>query len=361
MILALAVRITAFTVAKHQKRFYHGDQAYHTEIGRNVMQGNGLKFDNESFLAYRRLIRDHPNGWVDLNELERRPDEISDRNPSGISHIDFGYGVLAGLIWKCRGKIDWTPIILLQIVIDSSMCFLIYLIGRNIGDRRKGLLVALFFALFPLEIRLAILPTYSVWVSFFYISSVYLLLVERRQEKRWSSLAIVAAIGILSAYTAWIRSTVVLFPMFMAAYFLLKRKRFQWVKAAILITVFSCAYLTPKAWHTYTDSGVFRITRGTAWFSFYCGLGQFKNDFGIDHTDGSAIEYCIEQDPSLVEKSYTASWQRYEELLETRVKEIIRENPLWYAGTVLKRAVFANIKVDHFRDNDNQKVYHLGS
>ncbi len=219
------------------------------------------------------------------------------------------------------------------------MCIPLYFIGQSLGSRGKGLLVALLFALFPLEIKLAITPSYDVWASFFYILAVYLLILEQKQEKRWASLAVVAGIGGLSAYTAWIRSTVVLFPIAMAIYLLFsRRKKFQWVKAALLIMVFSCMYIMPKAFRTYASSGEFRIARGTMWFSYYCGLGQFKNDFGIRPFDGAAIKYCIEQDPELRDKPWISNWQRYEELLEVRVKEVISEHPLWYAGTILKRA-----------------------
>ena len=335
VILALAVRVAAFTVALHRVDFYHGAWDYHTEIGRNVMKGRWLEFRGDVFIAYSELSRNHPNGWVNFNKLEVKSNEDS----LSISHIDFGYGVLAGLIWKCLGRIDWGFIILLQIAIDSLMCIPLYFIGQNIGSKKKGLLAALLFALFPLEIKSAITPSYDIWVSFFYISAVYLLLLEQKQEKKWSSLAIVAGIGVLNAYTAWIRSTVVLFPVIIAMYLLLDpREKFQWVKAASLILVFSFMYIIPKVAHTYNDSGEFRITRGTVWFSFYAGLGQFKNDFGIDPTDTAILKYCIEKSPELADKPYVYNWQRYEEILEPRVKEIIRENPLWYTGTVLKRA-----------------------
>lgn len=334
VVLALAVRVIAFSSAMHQERFYHSGQDIQTEIGRNVMQGNWLRFDVRNFLAYRELLRNHPTGWVDFNNFE----EGSEEDLSSISHVDFGYGVLAGLIWRIWGKIDWMPVICLQIIIDSLMCVLLYFIGQSIGSRRKGLLVAVLFALFPLEIRLAILPHYDIWVSFFYICSVYLLLQEQKQESKWSSLALILGLGILSACTAWVRSIIVLFPVIIGLYLLLRGQSYKWVKVILLLVTFSCAYVIPKAYHTYIDSGEFRITRGTMWFSFYVGLGQFKNDFGMDGTDGSAVSYCVEKDPKLVDKNYFYNWQRYEELLEPRVKEIIRENPLWYVGTVLKRA-----------------------
>ena len=218
------------------------------------------------------------------------------------------------------------------------MCIPLYFIGKNIGDRRKGLLTAALFALFPLEMSRAIIPSYDVWITFCYILCVYLILLEQKQEKRWLSLVIVAGIGGLNAYTAWIRSTVVLFPVIIVIYLLLRRKRFQWVKAVLLIVVFSCMYIVPKALHTYVDTGKLRITRGVMWGSFYAGLGQFKNDFGIEATDASAMKYCVEKDPELAGKNFFDNWQRYEEIWEVRVKEIIRENPLWYAGTVMKRA-----------------------
>ena len=334
VILALVLRIAMFTVAKHQRRFFHGAWDMHTEIGRNVMQGNGIKFSTSSFIAYRDFIRSHPSGWVDFNEAKIE----SDGNFTPVSHIDFGYGVLAGLVWKCLGKIDWRPIILLQIVIDSLMCIPLYFIGKNIGDRRKGLLTAALFALFPLEMFRAIIPSYDVWVTFCYILCVYLILLEQKQEKRWLSLVTVAGIGGINAYTAWMRSTVVLFPVIIVIYLLLRRKGFQWVKAVLLIVVFSCLYIVPKALHTYVDTGELRITRGVMWGSFYAGLGQFENDFGIEATDASAMKYCVEKDPELAGKNFFDNWQRYEEIWEVRVKEIIRENPLWYAGTVFKRA-----------------------
>lgn len=336
-IFAFVVRIIAFNISLGIPKFHHSLYGQHTELGRNVMMGKGLKFDSNRYYIYKEAIRSDPVGWIDLNNID-----VEKENLEPVYHMDMGYGILAGLIWKLfGGRINWTIVIILQIIIDSSMCFFLYAIGKYLKDNRKGLIVASLFAIFPLEIVLTLIAKYDIWVSFYYILCVFLILKEHNQQKRWMSMIIILGIALISSFTSWIRSAVVLFPFLIALYLILtKRTGFQWIKAFALILIFSLTFIIPKLLYSYKNFGQLNLTRGYKWAPFYAGLGQFKNNFGGDGTDASIEKYCISVDPQLASNNISLMYRtkRYEEILEPRVKEIIRENPLWYIGTVFKRA-----------------------
>lgn len=334
---AFFIRILAFNISLKIPGFHHYLYGQYTELGHNVMMGKGLKFDSNRYKLLQQSIRNDRVGWIDLNNID-----VEKENLEPVFHMDMGYSILAGLIWKLFvGKIDWTPIIILQIIIDSSMCFFLYQIGKYLGDSKKGIISAALFAIFPLEIVLAISAKYDIWISFYFILSVFLLLLDSEQKKNWVSIIIMVGIALLSAFTSWVRSAMFLFPFFIVLYLLfIKRTKLQLIKIFILILIFSLTFIIPKLFYSYNNFGEFSLTRGTKWASFYAGLGQFKNKFGGDGTDSSFIEYCISVEPELASPNNSIIYNhiRYEEILKPRVKEIICEYPLWYIGTVIKRA-----------------------
>jgi len=352
-VVALLLRLAAFQFALKKEAFFRFDYAIHTEIGRNAMNGNFSRTTDAGYLDVYERIMTQRAGLVAVAPLPKPA-------PSAlvpVFYIDPGYGIQAGLLWKLMGRVDWTPVIVLQLLLDSAMVFLLFGIGLAVGRPRIGLWVAGFHAVFLLEIQQALVPHYDVFVTFYYISLVYLLLKERQTTPFRKSLLLMLAVGLLSAYISWIRSTVAFLPFVVALYLVVdKRRSVSFIKSAVLLVTFAAAFAVPKAAYNYQHFRRIDIVRGCKWWNIYTGLGQFANPFGLVGTDGDVVRYVSSVDPSIrLGPPGVLDYRRADELVRPHVLHLIKEHPVWYVTTCIKRAALVVFPGFYFDDRFAQK------
>lgn len=328
-----------FAFALGRENFFRLDYAIHTEIGRQAMNGDFSRTTDRGYLEVYEKIQAQSRGLVSVATLPKAKSE----NLVPVFYIDPGYGVQAGIVWKLLGFIDWRPLIVLQLLLDAAMVFFLYGIGTALGKPTIGLWLAGLHAVFILEIQQALVPHYDIYISFYYITVVYLLLKEQKANKLVRSLSIVAMVGLLSAYVSWIRSTAAFFPFFIVLYlFILKRNRNQLLKAIVLIAVFGLFFALPRAIYNLDHFGRFDIVRGCKWWNIYTGLGQFSNPFGLVGTDGDAVRYVKSVNPTFRDDAPPGvlDYRLADEVIKPHCIRLIRDHPAWYIKTCLKRAAF---------------------
>ena len=154
--------------------------------------------------------------------------------------------------------------------------------------------------------------------------------------------------------------------------------RATWPRRLALVLVFCAAWgVTSNAWSAYWSRGFDRAARFVEkaggvvfagqhslnheiWHAVYCGLGDFGRNRGFDWDDTVAFKWATTKDPATNPKPlpytyrpgeyyFDETWDgvnriaptdlpAYNHLVRDRVFSVLRADPLWYAGVLLKRA-----------------------
>jgi hypothetical protein len=199
-------------------------------------------------------------------------------------------------------------------------------------------------------------------------------LTGRRGLDRWAW-AIALASGVALATMREIRTEAAIIALALVATYLSTRA--SWPRRAALALVFIAAWgMTGQAWTTYWSRGFERSARfveraggyvfpgrhsfnHALWHAVYCGLGDFGGDKGFVWDDRAAFRWATTQHPVTnprplpyhyrdgyyLEETYDGvshiaptDLPEYNQLVRDRVVSVIRADPLWYAGILLKRA-----------------------
>lgn len=301
----------------------------HGEIARNILNGNGFSINQDYASTVLNTWRSR-HQLVDFEDIP--PPERETLQPEFLDEP--GYSMLLAATWKLFGSKRWIYVRILQVLLDCVMVYLVYLIGRRAWNERTGLIAAGLYAVFIPQIELAVRPHRDAWVTFAYIVSVYILLKMLENEHRKKDLQAVVGLALILAATAWMRSTIVAYVGVCAlAFFLLRPFRKALLLSAVLISLFF-VILSPLALRNYELFGRLMITRGAVWHSFWAGVGQFPNPYGMKENDEYIAQYFEERHPGI-----RYGRPEYEEALKGEAMKFLRDHPVWYAGTILKRAL----------------------
>ena len=299
---------------------------FHAEVARNILNGHWFQ-ENQAYLQH----------YVDTCQQAQRLIDPEDYAPPKDEHLaplyndEGGYGLLLATIWKVTGAKRWWYIRVIQVILDIMMCWLVYATGRKLFGEKSGLLAALFYACFIPGIELVVRPHRDIWVTFLFITSVYQLvsLTEGR-----SALWRMFCIGVATGIVAWMRSTVLLFVILMIPMLFATRHRNEALRYSLLLLAGFVLTFSPLIVRNYVVFDKFMATRGAFWHSFWAGVGQTPNPHNVQDDDESIVRFA-----QSIDSTAHPDTDHYEEVLKQEAKKLIGEHPLWYAGSVAKRAV----------------------
>lgn len=297
----------------------------HAEVARNILNNHWFE-KNQSYLnAYIRACYDQQKL---LDPADFPPPQTEALAP--LYNDEGGYGLLLAALWRLFGTHRWWYIRVLQILLDVLMCWLVYRIGRQAFHERAGIVAALLYALFLPAVELAVRPHRDIWVTFLYITATYLLV--RNREVR-TPLWQFAVLGAAAALVAWMRSTVVPFTLVLGVLFFTFKPPKEAVRCAAAMMISFLVLFSPLVIRNYVVFDKFMVTRGAFWHSFWAGVGQMPNPYGLHEDDEEIARFA-----SKLDSSAKFETERYEQVLKEEAMEFLSSNPLWYAGSVLKRA-----------------------
>lgn len=325
VLIALALRF-GFLARNWNNLEFDASFLVHAEVARNILNNQWYQID-KPYLDY----------YIATCRAEKRLIDPEDFPPPDANHTveplyadEGGYGVLLSLLWKMFGSNRWWHIRVLQVILDALMCFLIFSIGKTAFDRHAGLIASFFYACFIPEIEMAVRPHRDVWVTFLFITSVFMLVRISSDQRVWKSFAL---LGLFAGLVALMRSTALLFVFFMVPILFLTVPRKTAARCAIVLCITFATAMSPIIIHNYDTFGQFMPTRGTVWHSFWGGVGQMPNKFGLVEDDGKIFQFAKTLDSTVV---FTTP--HYEETLKKAAISFVRQNPLWYLSSVLRRA-----------------------
>ncbi|MFZ1080501.1 MAG: glycosyltransferase family 39 protein [Candidatus Kryptoniota bacterium] len=329
LLLAFLVRVTMLIV-NYNNLDFDGSFYEQGEIASNIIAGKGMTL---STIHLERILT--------LSRSRHKMLDFQDVPPIAGEdvHADFnnepGYGIFLAALWEITGSERWIYPRIIQILIDVLMCYIIFVVASQLFSTKVGIAASLFYAIFIPQIEMTIRPYRDVWVTYLFVVSIwYMLTMKRSSSKPWKLYFETASVGLFAATVCWMRSTVLIYPLALAGgLFLITQKRQWWRFSAVLLIVFVIAY-APFVYRSNETFGKPMATRGAFWHSFWGGIGQFKNPYGVVEDDKKIFDFAKSIDPQV-----EFDTPEYEQVLKKKAFELLRDHPLFYVATVVRRAV----------------------
>ena len=314
----------------HHASFESGRMISQAEMARNLINGNGLK-RNAAFM--REVSTRQKDGTEEerLVDLEDVPLPKEERWISRVSTDTPGYAFLLAGSWKLFGKKRYIYVQVIQVLIDTFMIFLIFQIGNNFFNWQIGFLASCFYALYLPQARFAVAANRDTWATFAVIISLYLLsrMIKNNHSKRWIYYILV---GLVIGLFAWLRPTLTFIPIFIGGALFFK----DGIKECLLAVVASMfvvfiTFLLPFMMINYRDFG--RPFVGCFGQALWEGMGHVgENKYGFVLDDGKAYEWAKNHGCE-----YEYGTPEYDDFLKKSAIKVIKQDPLFYWGTVIRR------------------------
>jgi 4-amino-4-deoxy-L-arabinose transferase-like glycosyltransferase len=326
LLLAAVVRI-GFLIKNWNDLDFSQSFMLHGEIARNILDGHWMQKDTLYLSQYTRDCLEQKT-LIDFEDYP--PPQHESLVP--VYNDEGGYGSLVALTWSIFGSNRWWFVRVIQIMIDIMMCWLVYRIGSTAFGKVVGLVSSFAYALFIPGVELAVRPHRDIWVTFLFILTVYLLIRNFRSEEKWRRYV---AIGVSSAVVAMMRSTTVPFIVFLSLVFLVVKPKKGFIFASCVLVVSFLVAFSPLLVRNYVVFHKIMATRGAFWHSFWGGVGQMPNPYGVKEEDTDIARFALTLDPSAKFET-----EQYEQALRGEAVKLVTQHPGWYATSVARRAFF---------------------
>jgi hypothetical protein len=189
---------------------------------------------------------------------------------------------------------------------------------------------------------------YDFWPAFCVLVNFIGIAITLQKQKPGFILILT---GILTGITIWFRSITSILPfyisVFLLLYWRLQDKR-KYSKIGISIALYLLAVIISMAslsLYRYEQTGSYRPTRSTFWHSFWAGVGQFPNPYGLEFKDMANDRVIWEFGQKLnsdlkkyrLEEMNNNPDSPYEQTLKAEAFRFIREHPQVFIRNFLHR------------------------
>jgi hypothetical protein len=321
----------------------HGSAVFYGSTAIGLATGSGLTFRVDEVQALSRLP---DNRTGDYRTLRTR----GAREP--LTEFLPGPAVLLAGLWSVlpAGARNFAPLLVLQILLESLAIAALFLALSLRVDRFLAVSTAIFAAVNPAAIRRTLMVGYDAWPQ---IAVMLLfagaLVIHRGRTRPILPLALGAVCGAL----LWFREIILFLPFFVAAYLAVRgRTSHGWTlrrcgtMVLLLLgpVVLSIALLSL---HRLELTGSPRPTRSTFWHTFFAGVGQFPNPYGLENDDQSVWAFGQRIAPGLAGHSLAEMYQLpespYEQALRAEAKRFMTRRPdLFLRNVVLRWGVMSS-------------------
>ncbi len=244
--------------------------------------------------------------------------------------------LLAGTYWAF-GEYNDIYLRVIQSIIDSFGCLLMFLIGKELFSRRIGLIAAFLYAIWLPIAYLSTWPLHDALMPFITLSSLYFFVkaVQRRAIKFYILSGVFAGVG------CYFQPTILLLPlMFGLGLFIYNLGKTNFMEcilnvAKITAVMMAVLVLVISPWmvRNYHVSGALIPMRSTLWQGIWEGFGEFENPVGAVLSDPHASQLAKEALGEDV-KSFSVETEAY---FRGKVLNTIKEYPGWWLSVLVRR------------------------
>jgi 4-amino-4-deoxy-L-arabinose transferase-like glycosyltransferase len=330
LVIALAVRVAAYA-ADLKPGYVSGLTAYQAEMARNIVHHGQWFVVNDEALGGYQNQQVKQGRYIDPEDVD-----FSKWNRNAIYKPEVlevpGLALPLAGIWWATGNERYSYVVWLQILIDTTMVFLVYRIGlRLMQSRRIALVAAALYAVWMGAILLAKTPSLDTWAGFFVISALALFLSARKNRFRWAKLVL---LGILIGVGMYFRPFVILVPIALAVADARRTTSRRTLESALVPTLIALVVILPWTIRNAVEFHRFIPMRAGIGQALWEGLGERPNSFGAVNDDVAATEWALARRPDL--EPSTPAFDDY--LLHESVAAIAH-HPSHYAELLLRRAL----------------------
>lgn len=208
---------------------------------------------------------------------------------------DPGYSIFLGFIYKIFGY-NFYVATLIQSLLNALMVTAIYLIARNIFNRKIGLVAAMLTALNQPLIMLSVVLTTEALYTPLLVFSIYCLMkysknMDTVRRKYW-----LLAGGFIMGFAIITRAMLLLFPGMVICWLLLYERGFKWMKSGMILIVGLIPALSLITILTYANTGevkIFTTKQDSNWTAFADKEGSRYIDPRHIYSNAKLIEMGI--------------------------------------------------------------------
>lgn len=332
-LLALAARtILLFSVWSDLR---HGSATPDASAAIGLCSGTGLTTNQDEMQA------------VDRDRSNLRGDFLQLRSPGArqpFTEFLPGPALLLAGLWTVLPTHNFLSLLLLQVLLEAlAIAALFWVLSARCSVGVSGT-VAAFAALNPAAIKRTLMMGYDFWPQFgvmvLFTGALWLLWQHK-------SGAFHALVGVAGGIVLWFRELALFLPFFVAAFFVWHdtrtppwRPRESMRKVALfLLPVVLC--MGGLSLYRLELTGSSRPTRSTFWHTFFAGVGQFSNPYGVENNDLSVWEFGKRLDPDLASSTLGEMYQLpdspYEQALKREAKVFLATHPWLFLRNMVYR------------------------
>jgi len=335
---ALFVRALAF--------FAFSDSFYNTSrlipqfsVAHNLLTENGQSVDTkfieksgkyvnelQRLVPFEELLNRFSTGKLDANP------EITDT---------WGMAYITAFFWWVTNSRSYLPMQFFQIVLDSITILPIFWLTLLLFSKKEiATIAAIAYAVFPSFLFLSTTLNrdyYSawgiIWSTYFFVSWV-----TKADKSIWK---LVVASFILSV-SLWLRPTILFVPAIWGIYYYFHHRNWKGIKTivpilVVMFTIEFVVFVLPFSMQYHSKYGEYNFSSGLNGGAFWAGLGEFDNKYHFVCNDDSAMSRAVELGFPSDGVMYTPEFSR---LLKEDAMKIIRQDPMFFAGVLVKRYSF---------------------
>lgn len=250
-----------------------------------------------------------------------------------------GYSAFIAAIYTVFGESD-TPVRAAQIILDALSAIIVFLIALEVFNKHIAIIAGILVALSPHFANSSLwfspdtLPILPILVA------VYLII---KASKRPRVMTIVGA-GAMLGISCWLRANGLLLAPFLAVAILIlfeRGKRAGYAMALLGATILVISPITIRNWILYHRFIPISVDSGLAVVE---GIAEYDEEgrFGLPRFDGEALKKDVEwhNRPEYAGNLWSPDGIERDGYRFSRGLDVIRSNPRWFAGVMLRRAMF---------------------
>jgi hypothetical protein len=311
----------------------HGSAIFYGSTAIGLYKENSLSYNESELLFIDKVQDNHSANYLNFHEKVHR-EKFKEFLP--------GPALLLSILWNLIPIYNFSPYIYFQIFIESLLIPFLFLAMRHY-NKRVALLTAL-ITLFNLAlIKRTLMMGYDFWPQFCVLVNFIFILYYLRNN----NYLLLFMAGSLSATTVWFRSITTFLPFLLCIFLFFWQNRslgtshsIRRISVYILPVLISITLLSTYRYHV---TGNYRPTRSTFWHTFFAGVSQFSNPYGLVNNDDAIWEFASGIDPNLINVGLSKSWEDPNSLYEIRLKSegsrFIKEHPVIFVRNIIYRAI----------------------
>jgi hypothetical protein len=181
-------------------------------------------------LVFTFVWAPHPWSWQGIDQYHELARALARGEPFGTTDVPWGYGYFVAMFYALFGERAWIPVTA-QVIANSTVPVMLYHLARRFTDRRTAVLASLLISVFSFNTVYASTQASDSICTVLFLAS--LVCFARAHER--DRLAFFLLSGLLSGLVPQFRPNMILFPLLLAAAYVVLVRRTRRATAQMIV------------------------------------------------------------------------------------------------------------------------------